>query len=192
MSWRRPYMRGCSDAALPRAGVDAVKPWTKISSALRKRPGSPWAHLARRLSGISNSVHGPGYDMSFVHAYFTKRRGMLHDGGVDIISDESESKYWRIYGLLNLILDVEIKLRVMVKQQIYNKTTTMAWSGETSGIGSSTTPRRSPCQHHRRSMTTGRPMTPRSCSTLTSSSAIQGEPHVLVLGMLGVLGMSCV
>ena len=60
---------------------------------------------------------------------------MLHDGGIKIISDESESKYWRnSYGLLNLILDVEIKLKEMVKQEMYTKTTTMAWSEEISGI----------------------------------------------------------
>ena len=54
---------------------------------------------------------------------------MLHAGGIKIISDESESKYWHnSYGPLGLISGVEMKLKETVKHQMYTKTTTMAVS----------------------------------------------------------------
>jgi len=80
---------------------------------------------------VANSVHGAGYSKSFVHAYVTQMRVMLHDGSIKIISDEDELKYWRnSYGLLGLILGVEMKLEERVKHQMYTKSATMAWNEE--------------------------------------------------------------
>jgi len=79
---------------------------------------------------MANSVHGAGYTKSFMHAYVTKMRVMLHDGTIRIISGE-ELKYWRnSYGLLGIILGVETKLEERRQHQMYTKKNTMPWTEE--------------------------------------------------------------
>ena len=68
---------------------------------------------------ITDTGHGAGYPM----------RVKLRDGSVKIMSDESVLKYWRnSYGLLGLILGVEMDLEERVKYQLYTKTRHMEWS----------------------------------------------------------------
>jgi len=85
-----------------------------------------------QMAGIvANTVHGAGYTKSFVHAYVTSMRVMLHDGTIKIIEDESELKFWRnSYGLLGLILGVEIQVVKREKHQMYTKTREMPWTEE--------------------------------------------------------------
>merc|ERR1719469_440983 len=111
--------------------------WSQLDVYERIRPENLWfptqtaGYFFQMAGVIANTVHGAGYDKSFVYAYVTQMRVMLHDGTIKIISDENELKFWRnSYGLLGLILGVEMNLVERVKHQMYTKTREMAWTEE--------------------------------------------------------------
>jgi len=80
---------------------------------------------------VANSVHGAGYTKDFINAYVTKMRVMLHDGSIRIITDEDELRYWRnSYGLLGLILGVEMELEERQQYQMYTKTRSASWTAK--------------------------------------------------------------
>jgi len=56
---------------------------------------------------------------------------MLHDGSIRIISDEEELRFWRnSYGLLGLILGVEMELEERQQFQMYTKRSDYSWTEE--------------------------------------------------------------
>jgi len=123
------------DVANKRMKVNAG--WSQLDVYERIRPENFFfptqtaGYFFQMAGMIANTVHGAGYKKSFVHASVTKMRVMLHDGSIKIISDESELKYWRnSYGLLGLILGVEMNLEERVQHQMYTKTRHMDWSEE--------------------------------------------------------------
>lgn len=108
--------------------------WSQLDVYERIRPKNLFfptqtAGYFFQIAGVvANTVHGAGYQNSFLHSYVTKMRVMLHDGSIKII-EGSELKYWRnSYGLLGLILGVEMKLVERTKHQMYTRTREMAWS----------------------------------------------------------------
>jgi len=110
--------------------------WSQLDVYERIRPKNLFfptqtAGYFFQIAGVvANSVHGAGYQNSFVHAYVTKMRVMTADGDVKIITGD-ELKYWRnSYGLLGLILGVEMKLVERKQHQMYTKRTDMAWTEE--------------------------------------------------------------
>jgi len=77
---------------------------------------------------VANSVHGAGYKNSFLHSYVTKMRVMLADGSIKIITGD-DLQFWRnSYGLLGIILGVEMQLDLRPQHQMYTRTNKYEWN----------------------------------------------------------------
>lgn len=111
--------------------------WSQLDLYRRIRPEGFFMHTQTagyffQMAGImANTVHGATYSKSFLHSYVTRMRVMLHDGTIKIVSGD-DLKYWRnSYGLLGLILGIELRLVENQKFQMYTKTRQMdRWSEE--------------------------------------------------------------
>lgn len=108
--------------------------WSQLDVYERIRPKglffpSQTAGYFFQIAGVvANTVHGAGYQNSFIHSYVKQMRVMLHDGTIQIISGD-ELKYWRnSYGLLGLILGVEMQLVKRTKYQMYTKAKNYEWN----------------------------------------------------------------
>merc|ERR550532_1386401 len=126
----RAYSSGDSDweFSLDRSAmkVKVNAGWSQLDVYERIRPQGLFfptqtAGYFFQIAGVvANSVHGAGYRNSFINSYVTQMRVMLHDGSIKIITDEEELKYWRnSYGLLGLILGVEMELEERQQYQMY-------------------------------------------------------------------------
>ena len=62
------------------AGLSQLDVYERIRPKNLFFPTQTAGYFFQMAGVIANSVHGAGYDKSFVHAYVTKRRVMLHDG----------------------------------------------------------------------------------------------------------------
>lgn len=119
-----------------RATVNAG--WTQLHVYNRTRPLGYFmpAHTAGyffQLGGIvANSVHGGGYGKGFVHSYVTRMRVMYYDGRIQILDKEEDLRYWRnSYGLLGIILGVELELQKYEQLQMYTLERRLSeWSAE--------------------------------------------------------------
>lgn len=74
-----------------------------------------------QLAGIvANSVHGGMYSEGFVYEAVTGLRVMLADGSIRHLEAEADLRLWRnSYGLLGIILSVELKLAHRPQFQMY-------------------------------------------------------------------------
>jgi len=110
--------------------------WSQLDVYERIRPKnlfmpSQTAGYFFQIAGVvANSVHGAGYRNSFIHSYVTKMRVMLADGSIKIITGD-ELQFWRnSYGLLGLILGVEMQLDLRPQHQMYTRRNTYTWTEE--------------------------------------------------------------
>jgi len=112
--------------------------WTQFDLYERIRPlgffvPAQTAGYFFSLGGIvANSVHGGSYRAGFIHSYVTRMRIMSFDGTVKIIDDEEEMRYWRCsFGLLGIILGVELQLEYREQLQMYSVDRKLdAWNAE--------------------------------------------------------------
>ena len=62
------------------AGLSKLDVYERIRPTNLLSPTQTAGYFFQTAGVIANSVHGAGYDKSFVQAYVTKMRVMLHDG----------------------------------------------------------------------------------------------------------------
>mmetsp|Transcript_15442 Transcript_15442/g.44218 ORF Transcript_15442/g.44218 Transcript_15442/m.44218 type:complete len:651 (-) Transcript_15442:145-2097(-) len=81
---------------------------------------------------VANTVHGSTYREGFSHEGVTAMRVMLADGSVRVVREEEELRYWRnSYGLLGIILGVELKVELRWRFQMYTAQRQLeAWTEE--------------------------------------------------------------
>jgi len=110
--------------------------WLELYRRIRGRnlflPTQTAGYFFQVAGNIANCVHGMGYTKSFLHSYVRQMRVMFYNGTIRIISDEAELKFWRnSYGLLGLILGVEIELEHRPRFQMITRSKTFSnWNAE--------------------------------------------------------------
>lgn len=119
-----------------RATVNAG--WTQLDLYARIRPKNLFLPVITagyffQLGGIvANSVHGGNYEAGFINSFVTRMRVMMYDGTIAVIDREEDLRYWRnSYGLLGIILGVELQLERRETIQTYSKSKVLSeWSAE--------------------------------------------------------------